>query len=206
MCRQTVLRGVVVVLASLSLTWTAAADEQKKEVEFNEKLQKELVELAKADQELSRQLLKDPRNPDLAQLRKAQDMYRKNTARLREVVNKYGWPTAALVGDDGVAAAYALVQHADADRPFQKRCLKLMEDAARKGELSQQYVAAFTDYLLILERRKQRFGTQFTVNAQGEVVPHPIEDEANVDKRRAELGLPPLADQLKQVRAQFKKP
>jgi len=205
MCRHALLRGLVVMLASLIFTWTVAADEQKK-VEFNEKLQGELVELARADQELSRQLLKDPRNPDLAQLRKAQDMYRKNAARLRDVVNKYGWPTPALVGDDGVAAAFALLQHADADRPFQKRCLKLMEEAARKGELSQQYVAAFTDYLLILERRKQRFGTQFTLNAQGEVVPHPIEDEANVDKRRAELGLPPLADQLKQVRAQFKKP
>jgi hypothetical protein len=30
-------------------------------------------------------------------------------------------------------------------------------------------------------------------------VPQPIEDEAHVDARRAELGMPPLADYLKLV-------
>jgi hypothetical protein len=81
-----------------------------------------------------------------------------------------------------------------------------MEEAAKKGELQKQYVAGFTDYLLVIERKKQRYGTQFNINAKGELVPHPIEDEANVDKRREEVGLPKLADHIKMVRAQYKKP
>jgi hypothetical protein len=32
---------------------------------------------------------------------------------------------------------------------------------------------------------------------EGKLQPHPIDDEANVDKRRQEVGLSPLADYLK---------
>jgi Family of unknown function (DUF6624) len=56
-----------------------------------------------------------------------------------------------------------------------------------------------TDRLLILrEKKKQLYGTQL-VSKDGKLAPEPIEDEANVDKRRKELGMPPLANYLKMV-------
>jgi hypothetical protein len=36
-----------------------------------------------------------------------------------------------------------------------------------------------------------------TVNENGTFTPDPIEDAANVDKRRAELGLQPLAEYIR---------
>jgi hypothetical protein len=80
-----------------------------------------------------------------------------------------------------------------------------MKESAKKGDIQQQYVAALTDCLLVLENKKQKYGTQFKPNAKGELVLHPIEDEANVDKRREELGLPKLAEYLKIVKTQLKK-
>ena len=46
-----------------------------------------------------------------------------NTAWLKGIVNKQGWPTISDIGKDGFNAAWLLVQHADTDRAFQKQCL-----------------------------------------------------------------------------------
>jgi hypothetical protein len=47
----------------------------------------------------------------------------------------------------------------------------------------------------------QRYGTQFDWDERGELSPRPIEDPAGVDARRAAVGLPPLADALREIRA-----
>ena len=45
------------------------------------------------------------------------------------------------------------------------------------------------------EGKPQVYGTQFKIKGQ-ELIPAPIEDEQNVDRRRAEVGLPSLAEYL----------
>jgi len=47
----------------------------------------------------------------------------------------------------------------------------------------------------------QRYGTQFDWDARGEMNPLPIEDPEGVDARRRAVGLPPLADKLREIRA-----
>ena len=42
------------------------------------------------------------------------------------------------------------------------------------------------------------YGTQFTL-VNGQCKPRPLEDEANVDTRRKEVGLPPLAEYFQQA-------
>ena len=51
------------------------------------------------------------------------------------------------------------------------------------------------------EGREQTFGTQFDVDANGQLSPAPIRDAANVDARRAALGLPPMAATIAEMRA-----
>jgi hypothetical protein len=134
---------------------------------------------------------------------KMTEVDQKNRARLKEMVAQHGWPGATLVGKDGAHAAWLLVQHADNDRPFQKRCLKLMK-AAPRGEVDPPDIAYLTDRVLVGENKKQLYGTQL----QGEIGafrPKPIEDEANVDRRRAEVGLPPLAEYLQSSQIAFEK-
>lgn len=112
-----------------------------------------------------------------------------NTARLKEIVAQEGWPTAALVGGDGAGAAWLLAQHADRDRAFQADVLARIEKLLDAGEGSRKEYAYLYDRI----NDPQRYGTQGTCVDATRWVPRPIEDEAGVDRRRAEAGLPPMA-------------
>ncbi len=117
---------------------------------------------------------------------------RDNTEWLKGIINDRGWLTYSEVGIDGGDAAWLLVQHADADPIFQRQCLDLMM-AVPPEEMSRSSLALLTDRVLLAEGEKQIYGTQFVVQ-DDEWVPLRLEDEENVDVRRAEVGLPPLAE------------
>jgi hypothetical protein len=126
---------------------------------------------------------------------------RENTRRLREIVDQFGWPGKGLVGVDGAHAAWLLLQHADHDLEFQKKGLDLMMRAPA-GEVSMQDVAYLTDRVSIKEKEKQVYGTQVHL-VNGSWEPQPLVDPEKVDQRRAEVGLPPLADYLKLVEEMY---
>lgn len=127
--------------------------------------------------------------------RRVQEEDEANTKWLQEVIDKHGWPTHSLVGKSGANAAWLLVQHADKNPKFQRVCLDLMKKLP-KEEISQKNLAYLTDRVLLAEGRKQIYGTQFTT-VDGKLVPRPLEDEANVDQRRAEVGLSSLEEYRK---------
>ena len=146
-----------------------------------------------------------PLNPDHPALMELAEVDHVNRAWLKEVVDKTGWPGASRVGPDGAHAAWLLVQHADADRPFQKRCLELLRAAVAAGEAEGKDLAYLTDRVLVGEGKKQVYGTQLTT-AGGKLVPSPIEDEAAVDARRKAVGLGPLAEYLDRARKAYAPP
>src|SRR5262249_3863870 len=118
-----------------------------------------------------------------------------NTERIKAIVSRYGWPDPELVGRDGSEAAFLLVQHADS--AFQKQMLPLVEKAYKTGGLSGQSYALLLDRVPVGDGKPQVYGTQakrFEEWKGQEPVLEPIEDEANLDKRRAEVGLPPIAE------------
>jgi hypothetical protein len=134
---------------------------------------------------------------------KMRDIDVQNTAWMKEIVDKYGWPGKSLIGEDGAQKAWLMVQHADHDRAFQKRCLQLLETAVKKGEAKPENLAYLTDRVRVGDKQKQIYGTQFR-EMNGKQEPFPIEDEANVDKRRKEVGLPSMAEYRKMVEAMVK--
>ena len=102
-----------------------------------------------------------------------------------------------MVGKDGAFAVWLLVQHADLSPKFQRKCLDLMAKVP-PDEISRSNFAYLTDRVLLAEGKKQLYGTQFTLT-NGVCTLRPLEDEANVDKRRKDVGLPPLAEYLKEA-------
>jgi hypothetical protein len=124
-----------------------------------------------------------------------------NTDRLGQIVEKHGWPSNSLVGKDGSHAAWLLVQHADANTKFQRKCLDLMSKLP-KDEVSQTDLAYLTDRVLLAEGKKQIYGTQFTFS-DGKWQPRPLDEPDNVDKRRAEVGLKSLADYVKDLQSVY---
>jgi hypothetical protein len=180
----------------------------------DEKLRADLIHRADEDQKARKQLIdrqarrggKDDeaaKEAVEAATKRMQEIDARNTAWMKEVVDKHGWPGKSLVGTDGSQKAWLMVQHADQDRAFQMRCLKLLAEAVKKGESSPEHLAYLTDRVRVADKEKQVYGTQFH-EVDGKMEPYPIEDEADVDKRRTEVGLPPLAEYRKLIEGLYK--
>lgn len=122
-----------------------------------------------------------------------------SSAFLAATIDEVGWPTAELVGRDGAHAAWLLVQHADREPELQRRALELMRAQLGTGQVEPSDVALLTDRVRTAKREPQLYGTQFAAGDDGVQRPLPIEDPEHVDERRAEVGLPPLAEYAKQL-------
>jgi hypothetical protein len=151
-------------------------------------LQSELVLMAANDQ--AARLDQDPSTPLMDRLAKV-DQH--NLIRLKQILRQDGFPTAKMVGYNGVAAAWLLLQHAGDAPELWRRWLPTLAARARSGELSADELALTTDRELISSGQLQRYGTQ-GVYRDGELVIRPTEDPANLDKRRKSLGMIPEAD------------
>lgn len=117
-----------------------------------------------------------------------------NTARLREIISQHGWPGRSLVGEDGSHHAWLIAQHADRQLDFQREALEALADAVSRGDAAQRDLAYLTDRVRMNEGREQVFGTQIAEVKDGNGVPWPVEDPANLDARRAAVGLPPFEE------------
>lgn len=125
-------------------------------------------------------------------------------ARLAEIIDEHGWPTTAMVGEEGTTAAFLIVQHADHDPAFQAACLPILEAAAERGEIKWSHVAYLTDRVRVKEGRPQVYGTQYSgqqlVPGGPLVYLAPIvEDPDRLDERRADVGLGPWIEYERQM-------
>lgn len=133
--------------------------------------------MAKLDQR-ARNLAKNTNKADQSNLQK-----------MKQVVRKFGWPTISLVGKRASQMAWLIVQHADTDLVFQKKCLRLMIKAAKTGEVTLQDVAYLADRVLINQGKPQVYGTQFYKDRDGQWVPRPIKNTDKLEERRKRVGL-----------------
>jgi hypothetical protein len=141
----------------------------------------------------------DPSSPESVRMHEVDSA---NLERLKHIVRQDGFPTAAMVGLDGVNAAWLLTVHAAGDVDFQEKVLELTREHVRRGEVRSDQVALLTDDVLAGRGKPQRYGTNFVLRA-GELQPAPMEDEANVDQRRRAIGLGSLANYACILRAAY---
>ena len=156
-------------------TWTPS--------DFDEALSAELIDMLAQDQ--ADRLEGDDAGAGSDQTR---------TERLKEIVRERGWPTYSLVGEEAEDAAWAIAQHSDHDPEFQREALEWLRVAVENNDASPGNLAYLTDRIAVSAGEPQTYGTQVGCDATGPAPATPIADEAEVDERRAEVGLPPLAD------------
>jgi hypothetical protein len=159
---------------------------------MNEILRAELMQMDDYDQAVRAELaadgsLFDGYHPRMAAVQDA------NAARLRAIIATHGWPTEPLVGVDGAKAAHRIAQHSINHPEFMRECRRLLDEASARGEAPRWQLAYIDDRIRVFEGLKQRYGTQWRGGPHG-LEPYPIEDRDHVDERRAELGLPSLAE------------
>lgn len=149
----------------------------------------EINEMHKVDQEMRSRYMKDDVDMDV-------NVDVENTKRAKEIVEEIGYPTISKVGREASYNFWILVQHADHDKEFQKYCLGLMREIP-KEDVEQSNIAYLEDRIRLGEGRPLLYGTQYRIDKDtDEMIILPIEDEENVDKRRVEVGLPPLNEYI----------
>lgn len=132
-------------------------------------------------------------------LRALDDRDQDNTAWLSARVTRQGWPTRSQLGDEASAAAWLLVQHADANPAFQLTALRLMAPLASKEEIDPRNVAMLTDRMLLKLSGHQQYGTQWTCK-DGKRVPLPlVNTDAVTDTLRAKANLGTLNENASQI-------
>ncbi len=148
----------------------------------------EINEMYRVDQEMRTSYMKDGVEVDF-------NVDMENTKRAKEIIEEMGYPTISKVGKEASHNFWILVQHADHDKDFQKYCLRLMKESV--DDISGVDIAYLEDRVRLGEGKSLLYGTQYRIDKDtDEMIVLPIEDEENVDQRRAEVGLPPLKEYI----------
>lgn len=181
---------------------TSSAPEATAGSQRNEKLRRELLRMQDRDQTARLEVIIIENDP--ARITWLRNIDRTNTMRMKVITRDYGWPTISMVGEDGAAAASLLVGHAKADIEFMRQCVELMRAAVEKNEASVADYAHLYDKVRVEQGQPQYYGTQLRPTSGGRLIPEPIEDEANVDRRRQSIGLPSMKDMEKLLQGEFR--
>ncbi|MDD5530593.1 MAG: sugar-binding protein [bacterium] len=173
---------------------------EKYEANFNKELVKELKDISEKDQRYRKQLEEVSekygwQSKELKELwEKQAEFDSSNLVRVETIIKKYGYPGKSLVGGMLSSAAFLVIQHSDLKT--QEKYLPLLQEAADKGEFSWGSLALLIDRIHTGKGEKQIYGSQIRQTG-GKHELFPIEDESNVNKRRAKVGLEPLEEYVK---------
>jgi hypothetical protein len=103
------------------------------------------------------------------------------------ILDRYGVPTYSMVGPEAAGEFVIMIQHQSA--AFRQRVLPKLKVDVKNGEVDPESYAMVYDRSHRDLGRNQLYGEQLECNAGQQMHEAPIEDEAHVDERRAELGL-----------------
>jgi hypothetical protein len=122
-----------------------------------------------------------------------EDVHRKNAARLRQLLELYGWPAVDIAGQDGAEAAWLIAQHAIGEPDFQRRVLALLRTCVAENRVPAWHAAYLEDRIAMHEGRPQRYGTQWVQDpTDGRYRPWPLADADHVGDLRGGVGLSPM--------------
>jgi len=169
----------------------------------NRKLADELVKLAGKGEKRIYDFVADKHQNDDTQKRNNEARQQDNV-RLCQILKEFGWPSLDLVGKDGMVATMYLIR-SSRQPDLQLDLMPVIIAAIKKGEVEKAALARLVDRMRVDAGMKQLFGTQVKV-INGFLVLSPIEAEAQVDARRKQFGLPPLAANLRELELEYQTP
>lgn len=164
----------------------------------NPQLRRHLLEMYAADEAAGSAfaLEVDKDTPDPAVMQRLKQVRADNLSALKKILATKGFPSKLDVGDDGVWAAFTLVQHADGDHELQKQVLAQMESLFKRHEIQGALLAYVTDRTRIADGQPQVYGTQFHLVNGDALEIRPFVDPQNLDKRRKDVDLPTEEDYM----------
>lgn len=132
--------------------------------------------------------------------KKQQLIYEKNhiinEKKVRTILDNYGWPTKEMVGEQGNWTICNVIQHADNE--VRIKYLPMMREAVKEKKLEPRFLVRAEDRIATERGDLQIYGGQMKYYPETKSFNlWPVFDPVNIDKRRAEIGLEPIAEFLK---------
>jgi hypothetical protein len=119
-----------------------------------------------------------------------------NLIKVKTILDTRGWLGADVVGEQGNSTLFLVIQHSDI--ATQEKYLPMMREAVKKGNARPRSLALLEDRVALRQGKLQIYGSQIGRDPQTLLYyVSPLEDPDNVDKRRYEVGLQPLAEYVK---------
>lgn len=172
---------------------------QLKEANYDKPLQKELLEIYKLDQNIRNEYtsaqekygFRSKEVDSLGNVMLKRDSL--NLIRVLKILDEKGWVGKDKVGQQANQTLFLVIQHSDIK--IQQKYLPMMREAVRNGNAKPSHLALLEDRIALREGRKQIYGSQIGANPiTNKPYVLPLEDPENVDKRRADVELEPLAE------------
>ena len=186
-------------------------NKEKAEAHYNKPLTRELDSIYDADQNGRQQIMatENKYGDDSKETKALWEAMGKqddiDLVKIKAILDKYGWVGPDVVGGKGNAALFLVIQHADS--LTRDKYLPMMRAAVKKGNAQPSQLALMEDRSALEHGKKQIYGSQIAKNEKtNKFYVRPIEDEANVDKRRASVGLGSLEDYAKEWGIDYKLP
>jgi len=132
--------------------------------------------------------------------RKQQLIYEKNHVinekKVRTILDNYGWPTKEMIGEQGNWTICNVIQHAD--NKVRIKYLPIMRKAVKEKKLEPRFLVRAEDRIATERGDLQIYGGQMKYYPETKSFNvWPVFDPINIDKRRAKMGLEPIAEFLK---------
>jgi hypothetical protein len=119
--------------------------------------------------------------------------FRKRAKRALEILDQIKEPSLSNIGAEAAQALSIIASHASSRRILVK-VLAAFNDYYKRNKEDTYYQAipSMTDWLLIADRRPQRFGTIWLFDKNKQPFLPTVEDFEHINERRAEYGIEPL--------------
>jgi ADP-ribose pyrophosphatase YjhB (NUDIX family) len=112
-----------------------------------------------------------------------------NKIKIKRIIQKYGYPTIELLGEEGLKNFWLLIQHLYSEVELQKKCLENCHFAPTE-------YAYLYDRISVNSRKDQKYGTQLN---------KPIKDLYETNRNRVELGMLTITDWIEDFNASDEK-
>lgn len=141
------------------------------------------------------------------EFQKQNEVYHKNhdlnEKKLLDLLDTQGWPDINIVGEQGHLTICNVLQHSGIE--VRKKYIPMMKEAVKEKGLAPRLLARSEDRLATDRGELQIYGGQIKYYPETKSFNvWPILDPENVDKRRAEIGLAPMAEFLANLRNPLK--
>ena len=137
---------------------------------------------------------------DSKEAQEQQEIYERNhlvnERKIRDILDNFGWPTREMIGERGNLTICNVIQHCDNE--IRIKYLPMMRQAVLENKLEARFLVRTEDRIATEKGELQIYGGQMKYYPKTKSFNvWPVYDPINIDKRRAKIGLEPIAGFLK---------